>query len=138
MDSGDARRRIGRRGRWPRRDLVVAVLVALALGGFLVFGILSLRRELDAGWARGRIVEKEFIPRPERQITIGRGGLGARELEGVHRLHVIGAEDGRRYHVDVDKSVFDASAVGDSFRFVPPPDGELAPEASADPASSVP
>ena len=60
----------------------------------------------------GRIVAKEFVPRPEHQVTLARrGGLAAQESEGDYILTVeVVASDGAKnpYNVWVNKKRYDA------------------------------
>ena len=69
------------------------------------------------------IVGREFVPRPETQITVGQGGVQSRTLAGDYLFRVRWPqENGKVYTVSVDPSVYDAQREGNRFLFVKPKD----------------
>lgn len=103
----------------PARVIVAAVSIGLFLVGFLVLAIWQSGTQIDRAKMTGRIVAKEFVPRPEHQVTLARrGGLAVQESEGDYILTVeVVASDGAKnpYNVWVNKKRYDALKVGDSF-----------------------
>ena len=107
------------RTRNPARVIVAAVLIGLFLVGFIILAIWQSGSAIEKARMTGRIIAKEFVPRPERQITLGRkSGLRAGESEGDYILTVeVDAGGGtiKPYNVWVDKRRYDAAKIGDSF-----------------------
>lgn len=104
-----------------RRDLLLGILAGALALGFLAWGIASMSRDVSGGWIEGVIVAKHFTPQPEEQVTVGKGGLRERTLDGEYTLEVrVGVENGKTYTVWVDKRDFEARKVGDPFRFPRP------------------
>ena len=67
------------------------------------------------------IIGKEFVPRPETQITVGVGGVHSQTLAGDYLFRVqVPQESGKIYTVSVDLSVYDAHGVGDRYYFNEP------------------
>ncbi len=92
---------------------------------FVLSAVFSLGRQANStGGVEGVIVGKEFVARPETQITVGQGGVHRRELAGDYllRVRVPPPENGKVYTVWVDPSVYGARREGDRFYFVPPKD----------------
>jgi hypothetical protein len=107
------------RTRTPPRVIVAAILIGAFLVGFLVLAIWQSGTAIEKARMTGRVVAKEFIPRPEHQVTLGRkGGLRAGESQGEYILTVeVTAENGTKepYHVWVDKKRYEAVKIGHSF-----------------------
>ncbi len=115
-------RRIVPDTKW--RDALIAVTAGAVVLGFVLYAVFALGRQANStGWAEGVIVGKEFVPRPETQITVGQGGVHARRLAGDHLFRVrVPQETGKVYTVVVDPGVYDAQREGDWFYFVKPKD----------------
>jgi len=103
-----------------RRDLIIGILVGVIAIGFIFYGILSMGFRVSGHTLTGRIVEKQFTPRPEEQvsISIGRKEIRAEKLDGVYLFKV--DANGRLYNVEVRKETYDANEVGNSFTFPKP------------------
>ncbi len=68
----------------------------------------------------GVIVSKAFHAAPETQITVGRTGLNARQLDGEYSFEVrMPQEDGKVYKVIVGKPDYETRQVGDTFFLLP-------------------
>lgn len=102
-----------------RREVIIAVAVGLVLVGFIFFGISRLGKEATGGFLSGTITEKTFTPLPETRISIGKQGLNRQQVEGDYTFNVRVPDD-RDYTVWVDRTVYDAMKVGDTFRFPRP------------------
>jgi microcompartment protein CcmL/EutN len=107
------------RTRTPPRVIAAAVLLALFLVGFLVLAIWQSGTAIEKARMTGTIIAKEFVPRPEHQVTLARtGGLRADESQGEYILTVeVAANDGTKkaYHVWVDKKRYEAAKIGNAF-----------------------
>jgi hypothetical protein len=108
-----------------REALIAAVAGLLALA-FLMYGIVHFARlshRAKANTLTGIVIDRQFTPTPpEQQITIGRGGLQAKQHDGEYLLRVrVDSESGRIFEVPVEKSVYDAKKVGDPLTFLRPP-----------------
>lgn len=108
-----------------REALIAAVAGLLALA-FLMYGIVHFARlshQAKTNTLTGLIIDRQFSPTPpEQQITIGRGGLQAKQNDGEYLLRVrVDSEAGRIFEVPVEKSVYDTKKVGDPLTFLRPP-----------------
>ena len=105
-----------------RRDILIAVAVGVLVLGFVLYAVLSLGRQANStGGTEGIIVGKEFVARPETQITVGQGGVHSRKLAGDCLFRVkVPQENGEVYTVFVDPLVYDAQRVGNRFYFIKP------------------
>jgi hypothetical protein len=127
-----------------KSELIVSIALAAVLMGFLVFAFLSMGKKSAKGGNHGIITEMKFTPLAERQVTIGSGGIHARDVAGEYRLTVrVGdGPDAKEYHVFVDPRVYRQHKVGDKYFFVTPPESAASPASSANspgaPASSPP
>ncbi len=104
------------------RDVALGVVAGLLVLGLVIWGILRMGQDV-AGHSlmTGQVTGRHFEPKPpEEQITVGRGGLDAREGDGVYTLQVRTPE-GRAYTVFVEKPVYDSHPVGSELSFLPPP-----------------
>lgn len=105
-----------------RRDWIIGIVAGVLILGFIVFGILSMSRQVGNYGLTGVIVSKNFVPQPEEQITVGKGGLTEHKVDGTFTFEVQVAEEGNRiYTVWVDKSVYDSHQIGATFFFMRPP-----------------
>ena len=103
------------------RDVTIAVAAGLILLGFIGWGI--FRMSQDAGehaLLTGTIVAKHFQPHSEEQLTVGRGGLDERDIDGIYTMDVK-TPGGRTYTVFVEKPIYTTHKVGDDLSFLPPP-----------------
>jgi hypothetical protein len=114
------------------RDALISVAAGLAVLGFIVYAAVYFSRQsAAAGGAQGVIIEKKFVPRPETQITFGRGGLSSRELAGEYSFRVReSGGDARIYEVFVDSRTYAARQVGERFYFLRPSAASPAPRQS--------
>ncbi len=104
----------------PPRVIVAAVLIGLFLISFIVFAVWQSGAEIKAARMSGTIVSKEFVPAPERQVTIARdgGAVTARKTAGEYIIQVeVPGPDGTKkpYNVWIDESLYQQLNVGDSF-----------------------
>lgn len=104
-----------------KRELLLGVLAGLLLLGIIVFGFLNMSRDVAGKGITGKITAKHFTPQaPESQITIGKGGLQQRQVDGDYRFEVFVQEENKTYTVWVDKKVYEAQREGDLFYFLRP------------------
>jgi hypothetical protein len=105
--------------RTPVRVIAAAFLIGVFLVGFLVVAIWQSGFAIERARMTGTVVAKEFIPSPEKQVTVGRtGGLSAGESPGEFILTVevtTNHNSKKPYDVWVDKRRYEAVKIGDSF-----------------------
>lgn len=95
-----------------------AVLIGIFLFGFVALATWHLFSESKNARMAGIVVTKEFIPAPERQITVGTDGtVNAQDKDGEYILTVEVDEKGvkKPYKVWLDKTRYEAINVGDNF-----------------------
>ena len=105
------------------RDALIAGVLALAVLGFIAYGIRHMAQPVTGNKVTGVIIEKQLIPLKEQMVEFsGRSLKGVKESEGEHVLKVrVDAEKGRVFEVPVAKSLYDLKKVGDSLTFIRPP-----------------
>lgn len=102
----------------PLKSIIGISVVALGVVGFIFFAIWYSGAEMQEAKATGTIIAKDFTPQAERQITIGEGGIRARDQDGEYTLTVeVRQRDGtmKRYTVYLDKERYDAVDIGDQY-----------------------
>ena len=104
------------------RDVIIAVAVGLALLAFVIWGILQMSHDTsNHSLLTGTIVSKHFQPQPpEEQLTVGKGGLDERNIDGIYTMEVR-TPDGHTYTVYVEKPTYEDRKPGDELMFLPPP-----------------
>ncbi len=106
----------GRRAVWQAAAIGALLLAFIGGATWHMKG-----RSAASGAFTGEVVGREFTPAPERQITIGRGGLDARDVAGEFLLRVKRPEDGRIFNVWVDQATYEATREGQPFLVIPTP-----------------
>ena len=101
------------------RDTLIAVVVGAVILGLIGYAVFSFSKGTGASdRVEGVIVGKHFTPRPEEQITVGKGGLNTREIAGEYRFEVrVPSENGKVYDVIVGKQDYDTRQAGEPFAF---------------------
>jgi hypothetical protein len=102
-----------------KKDLVIGIVAGALILGFVLWAIGSMGNRVADKWITGTVIAKHFTPQPEQQITIGKGGVDDRKIDGDYTFEIVA--DGKNYTVWVDKSVYDSRNIGESFRFQRPP-----------------
>jgi len=123
-----------------RRDIILGIIGAIAMVGFIIYGVLAMFDRTDNRGFHGIIVEKDFLPAAETQITIGTGGVTSRDLKGQYRLTVRVETRDTDYFVWVDENAFRRYDVGDRYFFIRPPAdtaGTAVPESQDNPNDIV-
>ena len=88
---------------------------------FVVWGILHMSQDVGGHpLLTGKIVSKHFEPQQEEQLTLGKGGLDEKNLDGIYTMEVR-TPDGQTYKVFVEKPVYESRQPGDELSFLPPP-----------------
>jgi hypothetical protein len=107
------------------RDALIAAIAGLLVLAFIVFGIVHFARlsaKAKGNTLTGVIVERQFTPAPEQQITVGRKGLKSQRTEGEYLFKVrVDTEGGRIFEVPVEKALYDTKKIGDPLTFLRPP-----------------
>jgi hypothetical protein len=108
--------------RSSRREIIIGVLAGAVFLALVVFAVLNMGAKVSGKGLTGRITEKHFTPEePSTEITIGKGGVRQRDVDGTCTFVVwVGAEK-KYYTVWVDKSVYETRKVGEDFYFMRPP-----------------
>ncbi len=116
----------------PPRVIVTAVFIGLFVLGFIIFAVWYSGVGIKNARMSGLVVQKEFVPAPEKQITLGReGGVKSREKDGEYILTVeVPQPDGikKPYSVFVSKALYDTVQAGDNFDVGPYLAPEVRPE----------
>ncbi len=100
------------------RDWAIGITIAVIVVGLLFYAVSNI--SVRSNVLTGTITAKRFIPAPEEQVTIGRDGLHTRKVDGEYIFDV--TVDSHPYNIWVDKEIYNAHKVGDSYTFVRPPE----------------
>ena len=104
------------------RNTLIAVGFGLVLMVFVGYGIIKMGSPVAGNKLTGTIVEKVFIPQPERQVSFtGRKIEGTKEIAGEYVFRVRIEAQNRTYDVPVESFVYDSKKVGDPLTFIRPP-----------------
>ena len=103
-----------------RRDVIIGVVIALALLGFIVTAILfsgSPPRNLVTG------VIKTHLSTGEREtlMTVSKKGVTEKTADTGYSLKVWVESEKREYEVMVEKEIWDKKKDGDTIEFLRPP-----------------
>ena len=89
-----------------------------ALLALLLFTVMNLGNGVAGATLQGTIVAKHFTPLKEEQVTFGKRGMQARQIDGEYVLEC--DVKGRLYLVSVEKELYEARKIGDTFYFARP------------------
>lgn len=107
----------------PKSVLFAAVGIAVLVAVAIIVAFAFTTRTIQDARMVGTVTEKNFIPLPERQITIGRDGLRAEDRKGNFQIRVaVPQRTGppRDFLVDnLPQERWEAIEVGDSFEVGP-------------------
>jgi hypothetical protein len=106
-----------------RRDTLIAIVAGLLILSFVGYGIVWMSKPHESqNILAGVIVEKQFTPRKEEQISFsGKRIEGVKQIDGDYVLKVRVEKEDRTYDVPVEKPVYQNRKVGDKMEFVRPP-----------------
>lgn len=104
-----------------KKEAILGVLGGLLLLGAIIYGFVHTSEGVVGQGLTGKITAKHFEPQaPETQITIGKGGVKQRQIDGEYRFEVFVEAENKYYTVWVDKTVYEAQKEGDLFYFMRP------------------
>ena len=108
--------------RSSRKEILLGVVAGLVVICLVLFAILNMNREVVGKGIVGRITEKNFTPEePSTEITLGREGVRARQVDGIYTFVVWVENEKKYYTIWVDKELYNTKKVGDTYYFLRPP-----------------
>jgi len=112
------------KSKLPLGVILSAVAIGLLVLAFVIYAVAYSGTEIIDAKKSGTIVKKEFIPAPEEQLIIQRGGgVTADHKDGEYILTVeVPQKDGTKKSYNVwlpDKKSYEAVKVGDSYAVGP-------------------
>lgn len=105
------------------RDAVVAGIAGVLVLVFIGYGVMSFKRDSDRASSStvvGTIVEKQFNPAPQEEISVGRKGLRTKQIDGEYLMKVRVDGVAEPYEVPVTRATYESKSVGDSLTFIRP------------------
>jgi hypothetical protein len=107
--------------RSSRREIILGVLVGVVLLAIVLYGVLNMGAKVTGKGLTGRITEKHFMPEePSTEITIGKGGVSQRDVDGTYTFVLWVEAEKKYYTVWVDKSVYETRSIGEDYFFLRP------------------
>jgi hypothetical protein len=108
--------------RSSRREILIGIAIGAVLLALVIVAVLNMGAKVSGKGLTGRITEKHFTPEePSTEITIGKGGVSRREVDGTCKF-VVWVEAEKKYYTiwDVPKSAYESHKVGDDYYFIRP------------------
>ena len=101
------------------RDALIAVAAGAVILGLLGYALFFFGwQSASTGQAEGVIVSRQFVPQPETRITVGKGGLNTRQIDGEYSFQVrVPREHDKVYKVIVGKRDYETRREGERFLF---------------------
>ena len=107
-----------------KRDTIIAVLAGLLVLALIVMGMSMLNKSTalqQSNQLSGVIVAKNDAGQVEKEISVGRGGLKAKEVDSGYSFDIRVEKENRTYTVPVNRDLFESKKVGDEQSFIRPP-----------------
>ena len=106
--------------RWSRRDIIIGLLIALAVIGFIAFAVLNTGGYKERNKVTG-IVRAHNSPGPrEMLMTVSRKGVTEKTADTGYSLNIWVESEKREYEVMVSKEDWDKAKDGDTMSFLRP------------------
>jgi hypothetical protein len=102
------------------REIAIAIAAGLSAMALILYGVSKMGSGVVGQTLTGEVIAKEFTPLPETQITLGKGGLRARESKGEYLLEIKVPNHDSHYRVWVDEQTFHRLNKGDTYSFPRP------------------
>jgi hypothetical protein len=106
--------------RLNRRDIIIGVLIALVLLGFVVAAILQSFKTPE-NLLTGVVRAKNEPGMKETRMTVSRKGVNEKTADTGYSLKVWVESQQREYEVMVMKEVWEQKKIGDPLQFLRPP-----------------
>lgn len=106
-----------------RRDALIAGLAGVLVLAFMVFGVMTFvfqSQKAQSAKVTGVILERQFTPAPEQEISVGGKGLKVKNIEGEFLLKVRVDNEPEPFEVPVTKAIYESKKNGDSLTFLRP------------------
>ena len=107
----------------PKSVLISAAAIGVVVIVVIIFAITYTTRTIQDARMVGTVIEKNFIPLPERQVTIGRDGLRAEDRAGNFQIRVRVPQrtgEPREFFVDnLPEDRWNELEIGDTFEVGP-------------------
>jgi hypothetical protein len=104
-----------------RREIIFGVLIAVVILGGVLFAILHTGGPARGNHLRGEIIEKIATGIKERDLTFTKGRMESKTTDSGYHFKVKVKDRAEPYIVPVEKELWDARQVGESFDFLRPP-----------------
>ena len=107
-----------------KRDTIIAVVAGLLVLALIVLGMSMLNKSTalqQSNQLTGEIVAKNDAGQVEKEISFGRKGLKAKEVDSGFSFDIRVEKENRTYTVPVNRELFESKKVGDEQSFIRPP-----------------
>jgi hypothetical protein len=107
--------------RTSKRDILIAIAIAIAVLGFVTFAIYSTGTDKPKNTISGIITGRRSTGERETQLNVSRQGVKEKAIDTGYYLKVFVKEDNRTYEVTVEKDLWQTKKDGDRLDFLRPP-----------------
>jgi len=102
-----------------RRDIIIGVVIALAVLGF-IFGAIFSSRRTPGNLLTGVITSHSAPGARETLMTVSRKGVSEKTADTGYSLKVWVEAEKREYEVMVEKQIWEEKKTGDALQFLRP------------------
>ena len=118
---GQPRRPLVVVARVSKRDILIAIGIALAVLGFVVLAIYSTGTEKPKNTVSGIVTGRRSTGERETLMNVSRQGVKERTADTGYYLKVFVKEENRTYEVMVEKDLWQTRKDGERLDFLRPP-----------------
>ena len=104
-----------------RRDVIIGVLIAIPILGFVLFAILSTGGYKERNKVAGVIKSHHSTGERETLMTVSKKGVTEKTADTGYSLKVWVESEKREYDVMVEKEIWEKKKDGDTIEFLRPP-----------------
>lgn len=105
-----------------KREIVISVIIAVAVLGFLAFAILHTGSAGSGNLISGVVTGRSATGERETFLDVSRKGVKAQTADTGYTLKVFVKDENRTYDVMVERDVWEKKKDGDKLEFLRPPD----------------
>ena len=104
-----------------RRDIITAVLIAVAVIGFIAFAVVQMGSGKSDNLVTGVVTGRSATGDRETLLDVSTKGVKSKTADTGYTLKVFVKDQNRTYDVMVERDVWEKKKDGDTLEFLRPP-----------------